>query len=275
MIEFCFETDNWSPFLGFEKPDPQRMIRAAAANGFTWISFDLHSLDYFIAQGGTLAALKESLSTHELKMLAIHFLRLTNDVDEVEAQSRTIVETCLALGARYVQAGATDPVDERVIEGTRRAGRICREAGVGLAVEYLPFLPVATIGQTRSLLEAAHVPGPNIVVDTWHFFNGPDDWRELDQLSAEEIAYIQFNDHGTLESTDLYEETVNRRLMPGEGVFDLERFASVIRTLGFDGVVCPEILSLATRDQPIEDVARRIMETSRPYWQAGPRSGFR
>jgi len=267
MVEFCFETDNWSPFLGFEKPDPQRLIRTAAANGFDWIALDLHSLDHFVAGGGSLAALKDSLSAHAVKMLAVHFLRLTCNVAAVEAEARAIVETCLALGARFVQAGATDPVDDRVIEATRRAGRICRDAGIGLAIEYLPFLPVATIGQTRALLEAADISGPGIVVDTWHFFNGPDDWPELEGLSADEIAYIQFNDHGKFVSDDVYAETVDRRLMPGEGEFDLKRFVSVIQGLGFDGVICPEILSLATRRQPIEDVARRIMETSRPYWR--------
>ena len=266
MIEFCFETVNWSPYLGFERPDLVQLIRAAADAGYACISFDLPSIDYFVAHDGPIDLLKANLDANRLRMLAVHSLSISDDVAEVERLTRAAVATCQVLDAEYLHAGVVSAVDDRVVEATRRAHAICRDAGVGFAIEFLPFLPVATIAQTRALLSAAGIGGRNFVVDTWHFFNGPDDWPELEGLRGDEIAYVQFNDHGPLLSDDLLEETIHRRLMPGEGIFDLDRFARVLRATGYDGVVGLEILSRATRDLPVHEVARQAMDSSRPYW---------
>jgi sugar phosphate isomerase/epimerase len=266
MVEFCLETVNWSPYLGYERPDLGRIIRAASGAGFGWIAFDLPCIDYFIAHDGPIDLLRANLDAHGLKMLAVHSLSISNDVDAVEAMARSAVAIGRVLGARYLHGGVISPVDDRVIEATRRAQALCRQAGLGLAIEFLPFLPVASIAQTRALLDAAGVGGRNLVVDSWHFFNGPDDWPALEGLRGDEIAYVQFNDHGPLASDDLLEETIHHRVMPGEGIFALDRFARVIQASGFDGIVGVEVMSHATRQQPIDVFAKRAMDSSRPYW---------
>ena len=271
MVGFCFETVNWSPYFGFARPELRRMIRAAEATGFGWISFDLPSIAHFTANAGTLGALRDALAAANVKLLAVHSLAIDGDVAKVETLTREAMETCRALGAAYFHAGVIAPVDAQVVAATRRAADICQESGVGFAIEFLPFLPVASIGQTRSLLAAAGARRPGLVVDSWHFFNGLDDWDALAGIAADEIAYVQFDDHGPLQSDDLLFETTEKRVMPGEGIFDLGRFASTLRGAGFDGVVGVEILSAASRAQPIEEVARRMMDTSKPYWQDGGR----
>jgi sugar phosphate isomerase/epimerase len=54
--------------------------------------------------------------------------------------------------------------------------------------------------------------------------------------------------------------------MPGEGIFDLKRFVSTLRASGFDGIVGTENISRVTRFQPVDQVARKLMETAAPYW---------
>ena len=272
MTEFCFETVNWSPYFGFEHPDVSGMIRAAADNGFRWISFDLPTIDYYRSRGGTHHSLRAELAAFGVKLLAVHSLAVGSDIDEVEKLAKPVVEACHALGAHYLHAGVVAPVDDKVVAATRHAGRMCEAVGVGFAVEFLPFLPVASIVQTRDLLRAAGLKGPGLVVDSWHFFYGPDDWADLETITAEEIAYIQFDDHGPLPkgimstSADLLTETTQNRVLPGEGSFDLKRFADTLRRAGYDGVVGPEILSAKIRTQPLGQVAKRIMETTKPYW---------
>ena len=85
-------------------------------------------------------------------------------------------------------------------------------------------------------------------------------------IPVDRIAFVQFNDHGPLKSDDLLAETIEKRLMPGEGIFDLKRFVACLRASGFDGIVGTEMISRALRYQPIEQVARRLMETTAPYW---------
>jgi sugar phosphate isomerase/epimerase len=272
LVEYCFETVNWSPFLGYEKPDLSEMIRAAGATGYRWISFDLPSIAYYTANVGPLEQLRGEIEDQGLKMLAVHSLAINEDIAGIEALARDAVKIGQALGAHFLHAGVIAPVDDRVIEATKRANTICVDAGQEMAMEFLPMLPLASIGQTHDLLDAAGVRGRNFVVDSWHFFNGPDGkspagWDALRSIRADRIAYVQFNDHGPLESDDLMTETIHKRRLPGEGVFDLTRFAAAIKASGYDGIVGPELLSAAYRDRPLEEVGRKLMETTAPYWR--------
>ena len=266
-MEFCFETVNWSPYFGFEKPDVVAMIQAAASHGYDSISLDMPTVDYYVANGGSLSGLRADMDAAGVKLLALHSLAISADMDEVDRLTRPLLAACEALGAGYLHAGVTAPVDSTVVAATRHAGNMCESAGIGFAIEFLPFLPVATIGQTRDLLRAAGLNKQGLVIDTWHFFNGPDDWADLESVTADEIAYVQFNDHAPLPvDADLLYETTQKRLLPGEGSFDLKRFSVTLRATGFDGVVGPEILSQDVRRLSMDEAARQIMQTSKPYW---------
>ena len=272
MVEYCFETINWSPYVGFDKPDLAGMIRIAASVGYRWITLDQKGIAYYTEHDGTLATLKAEMERHGMRMLAFQDLSIGDDIAEVEALTRAKVETAAALGARYLQGGITAPIGDKVIAATRAAHRICRDAGLELALEFLPFLPMASIGQTHQVLDAAGMTGRNFIVDSWHFFNGPDGksadggWAALASIPADRIAFVQFNDHGPLESDDLLAETIEKRLMPGDGIFDLKGFVACLRVSGFDGIVGTEMISRALRSQPIDQVARRLIDATTPYW---------
>ena len=271
MVEYCFETVNWSPYLGFERPDLLAMVGAAAGAGYRWISFDLPSLAYHADREQGLHRLRAAMSEGGIGMLAIHSLAIGDHAAKTEALAREACAIGRELGARYLHAGVTATPDDDVVATTRVVDAICRAADMALAIEFLPFLPLATIGQTQRLLDAAGLTGRNLVIDSWHYFNGPDDqggagWATLDSIPAARIAYVQFNDHGPLESDDLLFETTQNRLIPGAGRFDLAQFASRLRRSGFDGIVGPEVLSSSLRDLPIEQTARRLIEATKPYW---------
>ena len=106
-----------------------------------------------------------------------------------------------------------------------------------------------------------------MLVDTGHFFLGPDGWAALAKLRLERLAYVQFDDHPAITGDDLREETIHRRVFPGEGLFDLERFTRALRARGFDGLVSVEVLSQAWRGGDIEEFVRRAYRSSAPYWR--------
>jgi sugar phosphate isomerase/epimerase len=268
VTEFCFETINWSPYFGYRDSDLPRLARAASEAGYRWISFDQPILDAHGAQGGSLATLRKLLDDEGLRTLAVHSAALGEDPQEAIAACRPLAESAQQLGAPYVHVGIVAPLGEALHAATNAAAAIAREAGASLAVEFLPFLEIASIEQCRSLLRATETEGSGIVVDSWHFFHGPDDWVDLESLSGAEIAYVQFDDHPPLESTNLLSETTQRRVYPGDGTFELERFARTIRNTGFDGVVGLELLSAAHRALPVEGVARELLAASKRAWSA-------
>ena len=237
MIEFCFETINWAPYFGTEKPDLPRLVRAASAAGFGWISFDESMLGAYKETGESLSSLRKLLDSEGLATLALHSAALGSDPQAAAQACQPLAEAAALLGAPYIHVGGVAPVGKALVETTNAAARVARDAGAAIAIEFLPFLDIASIEQCRALLRAADAEGSGIVVDTWHFFHGPDGWDELATLTANEIAYIQFDDSPALESDDLLFETTQRRVYPGDGIFDLARFAQVIEATGFNGVV--------------------------------------
>jgi sugar phosphate isomerase/epimerase len=104
------------------------------------------------------------------------------------------------------------------------------------------------------------------LVDSWHFTFSDDTWEVLAALPLDEIAYVQFDDHPALESDDLIDETLRRRLMPGEGEFELTRFCEVLRAKGYTRPVSCEVLSDATRQMDRFEFAKQVHDSSRPYW---------
>ncbi|HPG24816.1 MAG: sugar phosphate isomerase/epimerase [Spirochaetaceae bacterium] len=273
MSALCFEAINWSPYfwtadLPGGPPRAERVVEAAAAAGFPWISFDEKLLAAEQAAGRSIASLRRRVEQAGLRVLAVHALALSDDLESTSAAARALAPAAAELGAPWVQAGATSPIGPALYASTRAAASIVGAAGARLAIEFLPFLPVASIADTRALV-AETEPGAlraAIVPDTWHFFHGPDDWEALASLSPDEIAYLQFDDHPPLASDDLLVETTQRRVLPGRGEFDLERFARTFRTNGFDGVVGLEHLSAADRARPVEAVARELVEAAGRYW---------
>ena len=78
--------------------------------------------------------------------------------------------------------------------------------------------------------------------------------------------HLLFDDAPELASDDLMYETTQRRALPGEGRFDLTRFATCLRSRGWDGPVSVEVLSAEMRSWPREVFARRVHAAARPYW---------
>lgn len=266
MTDFIFETINWSPYLGIASPDVPRIVRAAACAGFRFISFDTSVMTAFTQTGETLGALRRLVEDEGLSVPAVHSIAIGDDLAAAREAALPLAEAASVFGARYVHVGGTAPLGPALIAATNAVAVVCAQANAVLAVEFLPFLPIASIADSRAMIASAEARGSGLVVDSWHFFHGPDDWSDLEGIRAEEISYVQFDDHPPLEGSDLLSETTSRRVYPGRGVFDLERFARTLTATGFAGPVGLEHLSAVDRTRPVEDVARELLAASRGYW---------
>ncbi|MCP4907359.1 MAG: TIM barrel protein [bacterium] len=268
MAELCFNTMNRSAYLlGDEDPDLLGQIDAAAAAGFRLFGPDEFSIARFRREGGRVEALAERMQALGMRTYELPTLMVNDDRVTTRAEIDRLAEIARILRPDFIQLNMDSKVDERVIDELRRAGDVFAGLGAGLAIEYLPWLPeVCSIDSTRAVLDRAQIEGAGVLVDTWHFTHSADTWEDLESLPLDELSYVQFDDHPPLESDDLVMETLMRRAMPGEGVFELDRFCDLLRTKGFDGVVSCEILSEQTRSMALETFAERVYSTSRRYW---------
>jgi len=268
MPELCFNTMNRSAYLlGDEDPDLPGQIRAAAGAGFQAIGPDSYSIAAFCRGGGRVEDLDQAIRSAGLRCFELPTLLIDADAAGNRERTEELLGYAKVLRPDFVQLNVDSQTDATVLDGLRRAGEHFGALGARLAIEYLPWLPeVRNLRSTRALLERAGVPGAGILVDTWHFTLSDDSWEELEALPLEEIAYLQFDDHPPLTSDDLVAETLGRRVMPGEGHFELERFCKLLRAKGYTETVSCEILSDATRRMDLDAFAAQVYQSSRRFW---------
>lgn len=269
MNELCFNTMNRSPFmLGKEDPNLPGQIAAAGKAGFACFGPDEASIARFIEDGGRVEEIAEQIAEAGMRTFELPTLMVSGDTEATLASITRMVRYAEVLRPEFVQLNVEGEVDDRVVDGLRRAGDAFSALGTRLAIEYLPWLPaIKDMASTRALLDRAAVEGAGVLVDTWHFTVSGDTWEELDAIPLAEIAYVQFDDHPAFESEDLVKETIMRRAMPGEGRFELERFCTVLKSKGYAAPVSCEILSLETRGMDLDTFACRVFDTTAPYWR--------
>lgn len=277
MYRLVYDTINDSPYVTGGPPRLLEQIEAAADAGFQGIGIDVWSVDRFRESGGTLDALRAALERHLLPCIELQAFVFTADAEETAANARNVAAIAEVLQPEILMSGTHVPVDDAVVANLARFAPTATASGARLAIEFLPIMPIDTIAKVRDLIARAGLPPETagVCLDVWHFSHGPDDWPDLDALPAVELAYVQFSDHPPLVSDDLVEETLHRRVVPGEGVLPLERFVAAVRAKGYAGPVAAEVISAELRKLPPAEAARRVYRAMAPFWNPGDGSGSR
>jgi sugar phosphate isomerase/epimerase len=104
------------------------------------------------------------------------------------------------------------------------------------------------------IVSAANHPAVGLLVDAWHVFRAGTPLKELrDSLAPEMIFGVELDDAAAQVVGTLFEDTVNNRLLCGQGTFDLNALVALLRDLEFDGPWGVEILSTSFRALPVRD----------------------
>ena len=236
------------------KTDLASLVESACAAGFTKLG--ITSLLFAPEAAGLFD--RTGLGCHELLGLVV------TDVEATLGWAEQLAEQAAMMGATWVNA-TFKVVDNGSAALVRRCAAMLAEAGTGMAIEFSPLGPVASLQDALDIVDLSGSVRTGVVVDIWNVSYGPTTWEELERLSADRIAYVQFND-ALPRIGDLTMEAMNRRTYPGHGAFEVDRFVSVVRDTGWDGVVSVQILSEELRHLPLGEFTRRAYETSSAYW---------
>jgi sugar phosphate isomerase/epimerase len=265
MADLAFATLNHSPLVE-PHTDLLTQIAAAADAGYPMLSPDVFSIRAHLADGGSLAQLADALSERQLACLDLAGLTIGADEARTKHEADELLDMARAVGAMWMQVRVVDKLDDRIRSLFCWSADHFGASGVGLAVEFSSLTKVKTIADARELLAGASGDArTGVIVDTWHFFRGDDDWPDLEALPVDDLAFVQFSD-GLPAGKDPGYDTLHRRAVPGHGEFDLDRFSACLRAKDFQAPVSVEVLSEELRALPVEEFARRTMETSLPYW---------
>ena len=267
MHQIVYDTINDSPHNTHAARRLLEQIAAAATAGFQGVGLDVWSIDRHRDLGGTLAELRAALDRHAIACTELQVFVFTDDPVATKANAEHIAPIARVLRPEILMAGIHVPVDDAVVANLTRFAPLVTSTGASMAIEFLPMMPINTIAKTRDLIARAGLSPATagVCLDVWHFPHGPNDWPDLEALPLAELAYVQFSDHPPLLSNDLTSATLQRRVVPGEGVLELDRFVAAVQTKGYTGPVAAEVISAELRTLSPVESARRVYEGMARY----------
>lgn len=126
--------------------------------------------------------------------------------------------------------------------------------GTRIALETMPFSIVSTVPMGAELVASCGHPAVGLLVDAWHVFRAATSLDELRAALTPGMVFgVELDDAAAAAVGSLFEDTVDHRLLCGEGTFDLDGLVAVLRDLEFDGPWGVEILSETFRALPVRD----------------------
>ena len=234
------------------------LLSAASAAGFTAVGINADRVDDAAVEAYTAVGVR----CHELLALVV-----SGDESATMTSAEQLAERAQSVGAEWVLTVLTAKVSPQRIQ---RCAKLFDGVGAGMAVEFTPLGAIPSISDGMEVVRAASRGGrAGLMIDSWHFCFSDNTWDDLAAVPLEDIAYLQFTDALAPKSRDrMVREALHRRALPGEGVLELARFAATLRDTGYDGMVSVEVLSAALRTVPVDELTRRLYDTTAPYWRA-------
>ena len=172
-----------------------------------------------------------------------------------------------ALSPAFVKIGSqngpaiADPFT--LVDPLRELADEAEAHGTRVAIETMPFSAISTVPMGIEIIDAAAHPAAGLIIDAWHVFRAGTQLSELSSvLKPEHVFGVELDDAAPEVVGSLFEDTVERRLLCGEGCFDLPGLVAVLRDKGFDGPWGVEILSTSFRQLPVDQAVKLAADSA-------------
>lgn len=197
-----------------------------------------------------------------------------------DLKRRDLLDAASALGASFVKVSGSmrENPDPAVLVDA--FGALCdeaAEAGTRIALEPMPFSNFRTLPDGARFVQEVGHPAGGIIADVWHVYRAGD--RPEDLLGVVDAAHLfgaELDDarEPAPPSAELFADTIERRLPPGEGDWDLPAFVNVLREIGYRGPWGVELISDAQRALPLADALRVAATSARSVLAEAARRRF-
>jgi sugar phosphate isomerase/epimerase len=260
-----------SPTAGGSSPRPfEDRVRACAEAGYAGVGIHVRDYRAIRQAGATDADLKAILAHHGMRHVEVEFLLNWFADGEVGEASRNDEELLYHMaetfGARLMFTGGDlapnnpMPFDEL----TARFARLCARAaerGVTVGVEPVPWTNIRDLNDAIRLIDGSGAKNAGLYLDVWHLYRSGLDYGRLRALDPKRIVGVQLDDAGSEIQGSIIEDTLDHRLLPGEGVADVAAFVAALE--GVEGPFAVEILSNAQRARSLDEAARLSYRAAR------------
>lgn len=258
-------TLGWLSLIG---ASPSEVIDAASTAGFRSVSIRItgrKAADAFpeiVGNPTAMRDLKRRLDGNGLRLSNTSTYHVSPDV--TLDMLRPVIDATVELGSDLIVIACTDADHRRWLDFTSRYCELAAEAGVRLALEFVPFSEVKTIGRAAELIEASGAPNLGMLVDSLHLSRSGGAPADIARVDPARIFFAQICDALAERPSDeqLAQEARTGRLLPGDGSLPLYDFLDALPP-GIE-IEC-ETPVAAYADRSAAEQARTIGESVRPY----------
>jgi sugar phosphate isomerase/epimerase len=253
----------------------RQRIAAAADAGFAAISVFPHEVQAAHDAGLTDADLRTLLRDHGVAIAEIDPLLSWLPGDAAGAGLSAEGQRFLAagedrfyaiadaLGARSINAALADPRPVETAAVADAFGALCTRAaahGLLVTLEFLPWTAIRDAATAAAIVESAGCANGGVMLDAWHWLRSGAD---LESLPAARVFGVQLSDAPAQAEADLIDETLHRRLVPGDGDADLAGLLRRLRAGGCDAPIGVEVFSDVVALQPLRETAQQMARAAR------------
>jgi sugar phosphate isomerase/epimerase len=187
------------------------------------------------------------------------------------ATAEEVFEVAHALGTDLVNAplGMATPESEQEIIDC--FGALCDKAAkeaLRISLEFMPFNQVPNLATAARIVEKAGRSNGGIMLDCWHHHRSGGKPEDILSVPGEKFFAMQIDDALPQPMEDMLEETLNHRLLPGEGVIDLITVLGNLQSQGAELVVDVEVFKESLRSQTADERARAMFQSTQAIVQA-------
>jgi sugar phosphate isomerase/epimerase len=260
-------------------------VETAARAGFTAMGF-WHTDLVEILKKYSFQEMKRILDGNGITQIEVEWLLnwfCTDDRRVASDQTRTLLlDAAEQLGARHIKIGDLGNDCAQVPRLTEEFGTLCSQAaqrGTNVLFEMLPakFSRAPSLDQVLSIVRGSGAANGGIMLDNLHLQRTGTTPEDIVKKIGREIPLgVEINDGYLATPANLEDSVVNKRLLPGDGEFNISAFLHAVWTQGFNGPIGVEVLNEYIRKWSLETAATeayakttQVITAARATWEAG------
>ncbi len=217
---------------------PAQTIDAAAAAGFTAVGLricarrptETFAAEPILGHPATARALRRQAADRGIRLTNVSAYQFYPDV--TWDQVAPVIDATAELGITTIVVNGFDPDRARFVPLFARYCAAAAQAGISIALEFLPYSGVRTMDDAMRVLDDSGARNAGLLLDALHMDRSglaPDDIR---RIAPDRIAFAQLCDayrlQGQRSDAELLQEARTARLPAGEGELPLFDFLDAL-----------------------------------------------